>query len=159
MFPSVHIRKGVKDRTFNMNTEIADLFCIAQKTMISDIYSLCTQCRPKHVRSIIKSTGKWVGETNYSMSTFRKCIRWNISSGAFWEKSNKTTFQYNYTPTGKYGIRNHIWPLESGFLMRKSEKKGHNFLGPWGQIFKFTYFESSLKSSHLAKTKSLLIFV
>ena len=73
--PSVHIRKGVKDRTFNMNTEIADLFCIAQKTMISDIYSLCTQCRPKHVRSIIKSTGKWVGETNYSMSTFRKCIR------------------------------------------------------------------------------------
>ena len=58
-----------------------------------------------------------------------------------------------------YDLRNHIWPLESGFLMRKSEKKGHNFLGPWGQIFKFTYFESSLKSSHLAKTKSLLIFV
>ena len=75
MFPSVHMRMGVKDRTFNMNTDIADLFGIAQKKMISDIYSLCTQCRPKHVRSIIKSTGKWVGETNYSMSTFRKCIR------------------------------------------------------------------------------------
>ena len=37
MFPSVHIRKGVKDRTFNMNTEIADLFGIAQKKMISEI--------------------------------------------------------------------------------------------------------------------------
>ena len=28
--------------------------------------------------------------------------------------------------SGKYGLRNHFWPPESLFLMRKSEKKGPN---------------------------------
>ena len=28
--------------------------------------------------------------------------------------------------SGKYGLRNHFWPLESHFLMRISEKKGPN---------------------------------
>ena len=27
----------------------------------------------------------------------------------------------------KYGLRNHFWPLESGFLMRKSEKRALTF--------------------------------
>ena len=45
--------------------------------------------------------------------------------------------------SGKYGLRNHFWPLESRFLMSKSEKKGPNFLGPKGLIFKLTYIESS----------------
>ena len=44
---------------------------------------------------------------------------------------------------GKYGLRNHFWPLESGFLMRKSEKKGPNFFGRSGLILEFTYSESS----------------
>ena len=30
--------------------------------------------------------------------------------------------------SGKYGLRHHFWPLEIGFLVRKSEKKGPNFL-------------------------------
>ena len=36
--------------------------------------------------------------------------------------------------SGKYGLRNHFWPLESHFLMRKSEKKGPNFLTRHGLI-------------------------
>ena len=28
--------------------------------------------------------------------------------------------------SGKYGLRNHFWPLESRFIMGKSEKKGSN---------------------------------
>ena len=40
-------------------------------------------------------------------------------------------------------LRNHFWPLESRFLMRKSEEKGPNFFGPKGRILKFTYSESS----------------
>ena len=32
--------------------------------------------------------------------------------------------------SGKYGLRNHFWPLESCFLMRKSEKKGPNLGKP-----------------------------
>ena len=43
--------------------------------------------------------------------------------------------------SGKYGLINRFWPLEKDFFMRKSEKKGHNFLGPKGQIFKFTFSE------------------
>ena len=31
--------------------------------------------------------------------------------------------------SGTYGLRNHFWPLENGFLMRRIEKKGPNFLG------------------------------
>ena len=44
--------------------------------------------------------------------------------------------------SGKHGLRNHFWPLEIGFLTRKSEIKGPNFLGRYGQILKFTYLES-----------------
>ena len=43
--------------------------------------------------------------------------------------------------SGKYGLRNHFWPLESGFLVRKSEEKGQNFLAL--SAGKFTYSESS----------------
>ena len=45
--------------------------------------------------------------------------------------------------TGKYGLRNHFWSLESGFLMRKSEKKGPNFLGTLLPIWRLTFLESS----------------
>ena len=44
---------------------------------------------------------------------------------------------------GKYGLRNHFWPLESRFLMRKSEKNDRNFLGYMGRILKSIYLESS----------------
>ena len=37
----------------------------------------------------------------------------------------------------KYGLRNHFWPLESVFLMRKNEKKGLNSKSPRCPIFKF----------------------
>ena len=35
---------------------------------------------------------------------------------------------------GIYGHRNHFWPLESRFLMRKSEKKGPNSKSPDGRV-------------------------
>ena len=45
--------------------------------------------------------------------------------------------------SGEYGFRNHVWPLESGFLMRKNEKKDPNFWGPLLPILRLTYLESS----------------
>ena len=58
------------------------------------------------------------------------------------KRKSKTTFYTNIPLiSGNYGLRDHFWPLESRFLMRKSEKKGPNFLGFW--ILKSTYSESS----------------
>ena len=45
--------------------------------------------------------------------------------------------------SGKYDLRNHFWPLESGFLMRKSEKKGPNFWGTLLPILRLTFLELS----------------
>ena len=42
--------------------------------------------------------------------------------------------------SGKYGLRNSLSPLESGFLTRNSEKKGPNFLGRHGPNFKTYIF-------------------
>ena len=39
--------------------------------------------------------------------------------------------------SGKYGLRNHFWPLESRFLMRKSEEKGSNSKSPLRRILIF----------------------
>ena len=39
--------------------------------------------------------------------------------------------------SGKYGLRNHLLPMKSSFLMRKSEKKGLNSKSPRCPIFKF----------------------
>ena len=36
--------------------------------------------------------------------------------------------------SGKYGHRNHFWPLERRFFMRKSEKKGPNSKSSRGRI-------------------------
>ena len=36
--------------------------------------------------------------------------------------------------SGNCGLRYHFWPLESCFLMRKSEKKGLNSKSPYGRI-------------------------
>ena len=44
---------------------------------------------------------------------------------------------------GNYGLKNHFLPLESVFLMRKSDKKGPNFLGPLLPILRLTFLESS----------------
>ena len=52
-----------------------------------------------------------------------------------------------------------FWPLESGFLMKKSEKKGPNFLGFMGRILNLHIWNPHIKSKNLAKTESLLIFV
>ena len=42
-------------------------------------------------------------------------------------KNLKPPLNRNIPPiSGEYGLRNHLRPLESGFLMRKSEKKGDN---------------------------------
>ena len=46
-----------------------------------------------------------------------------------------------------------ILPLEIGFLMRKSEKKDHSFLGSKGIIFKFTYSESLHKMKNPPRAK------
>ena len=52
---------------------------------------------------------------------------------------SKTTSQLEHIPNGKYVLRNPFWPLESSFLMRKSEKKGPNFLGWHGPILRLTF--------------------
>ena len=44
--------------------------------------------------------------------------------------------------SGKYGLRNHFWPLESRFLMRKNEKKSIFSLGPNGPILQFFWFST-----------------
>ena len=44
--------------------------------------------------------------------------------------------------SGKYGVKNHFWPLQSVFLERESEKKGPNFLGPFLPILRLTFLES-----------------
>ena len=41
------------------------------------------------------------------------------------------------------GLRNHFWPMESVFLMRKSEEKGPNFWGFQLPILRLTYLELS----------------
>ena len=39
-------------------------------------------------------------------------------------RKSRTTSEYNIPLiSGNYGLRNHFWPLENRFLMRKSEKK------------------------------------
>ena len=43
--------------------------------------------------------------------------------------------------SGKYGLRNHLGPLESGILVRKSEKKGPNFLGTLLPILRLKFLE------------------
>ena len=43
--------------------------------------------------------------------------------------------------------------------MKKCEKKGPNFLGSKGPIFKLAYSNPYIKSDNLAKTESLIIFV
>ena len=45
--------------------------------------------------------------------------------------------------SGENGLRNHFWPLESVFLMRKSEETGPNFWGFQLPILRLTYLESS----------------
>ena len=45
--------------------------------------------------------------------------------------------------SGENGLRNHFWPLESVFLMRKSEEKGPNFWGFQLPILRLTFLESS----------------
>ena len=42
--------------------------------------------------------------------------------------------------SGKYGLRNHFWPLENGFRTRKSEKRQPNFLGRHYPILRLTFF-------------------
>ena len=40
------------------------------------------------------------------------------------KRKSGTTFNTNIPPiSGKHGVRNHFWSLESGFLMMKSEDK------------------------------------
>ena len=51
--------------------------------------------------------------------------------------------------SGNYGLRNHFWPLESRFLMRKNEKKSIFSFGPNGPILQnflvVQYLVGSLK--------------
>ena len=53
-------------------------------------------------------------------------------------------FNTNISPiSGKHGFKNHFWPLESVFLMSKSEKKGPNAWGTLLPILRLTFLESS----------------
>ena len=61
-----------------------------------------------------------------------------------WNENLRSLLNTNISlNNGKYGIRNHFWPLESRFFMRKSEKKGPNgliyiFWNPFLFIFLWT---------------------
>ena len=73
---------------------------------------------------------------------------------------NLRPFFYRNIPliNGKYGLRNHFWPLESCFLMSKSEKKGPNFLCPLLPISRLTFLESSCNFRQLAETEFFGVF-
>ena len=45
--------------------------------------------------------------------------------------------------SGNYGLRNHFWPPESLFLMRKNEKKSRFSQNPWFWAFGFLIYTSS----------------
>ena len=62
------------------------------------------------------------------------------------KRKSKTTSEYKHTSSGKYGLKNHFWPLESGFLIRKNAKKGPNLLGPLLPILRLEFLELSCNS-------------
>ena len=56
------------------------------------------------------------------------------------------------------GLRFSVWALEIGFLMRKSEKRGPNFLSPMLPILRLTFLESSCNFRAAAgKTRAELL--
>ena len=64
---------------------------------------------------------------------------------------------------GNFGIRNHFWPLESRFFMRKSEKKGPNgliyiFWNPFLFIFLWTKIKKNFKIGPLGPKEKINFF-
>ena len=79
--------------------------------------------------------------------TYKNGLFLTLGSGtsSAWNENLSSLFNRNIPLiSGTDGLWNHFWPLESGFLMRKSEKKGSNFLG-WHD-FKI-YITGSLTSN------------
>ena len=56
----------------------------------------------------------------------------------------------------KYDLRNHFWPLESVFFIRKSEKKGHNF---FGRFLNLRIRNPHIKYGHLDTTEFYTFFI
>ena len=68
-------------------------------------------------------------------------------------------FKLSHAISGKYGLRNHFWPLQNGFLKRKSEKKGLISKSPQLPILRLTFLESSYNlKKKLTKTEFLVPF-
>ena len=108
------------------------------------------QGRPPHYHFARKKNFDFDAKLDQVYSAW--LIKWVVKRGII--QLAELCLTRNIPPlTEKYGLRNQFRPLESGFLMRKSEEKGDNFLGSKRRTLKFTY------SSNLAKTESLLIFV
>ena len=61
-----------------------------------------------------------------------------------WNKNHRPLFNTNIPPiSGKYGLRNHFWSLESGFLMRKREENDFFSKICNNSILRFTYLKSA----------------
>ena len=60
--------------------------------------------------------------------------------------------------SGRYDLKIHFWPLESIFLMRKSEKKGPNFWGTLLPILRLTFLESSCNFWKIGLKKKWWVF-
>ena len=59
-------------------------------------------------------------------------------------KNLRPLFNTNIPPiSGKYGLRNHFWSLESGFLMRKREENDFFSKICNNSILRFTYLKSA----------------
>ena len=62
--------------------------------------------------------------------------------------------------SGKYGLRNHFLPVESGFLMRKREKKGPiTFQAPCSRFKDLHFWNRLVISENLALKKFWVFFV
>ena len=59
------------------------------------------------------------------MAKSRLFLTFGSGTSGAWNKKLRPLFNVNIPPiSGKYGLRNHFLPLESGFLMRLKVRKG-----------------------------------
>ena len=108
-----------------------------------------------------KTTLQWskvVSEAIFSTNLGYVCVeKWSsifVSGTSSARNENQRPLFNRNIPliSGKYGLRNHFWPLESRFLMRKSEKK-------FFFIFLFVFvFDCSSLNSFSRSSSTLRIF-
>ena len=107
-----------------------------------------------------KTTFQWSKVVSEAICpTNKRYVSNGSGTSSAWNENLRPLLNRNISPiSGKYGLRNHFWPLESGFLMRKSEKKSPNFLGPLLPILKLTFLEWSRNFRKFGFKKMMGIF-